>query len=259
MKTHSLDTVRKFFDRCALDPEIRKDQMVLSGYGRPSPNCRPWWTPEVEARLFADIQTKLFAGANPQSLSVLEIGCAGGNILQQLAGRTRNLVGVDLSLPMLRIAQGLNLPKVAYLQANGLSLPFRDSTFDRVLAYFVVINFPDDEHVLALVREAARVLSPGGRIFVGNIPDRRKQSELREFLAARTANEVRRTPLPRRCWNRVRRFFAPSFPPIQYFACSPELFADFAASHGLQIEIQAIDVPGFIYAPYRFDVQLSKP
>lgn len=90
--------------------------------------------------------------------SCLEIGCGTG----VHAGRVRDLgwtpVGVDLSAGMLRHARG-RLP-VAHGDAERL--PVRDGSVPAVLAMMVHTDMPGYPAVL---REAARVLRPGG-VFV---------------------------------------------------------------------------------------------
>lgn len=71
-------------------------------------------------------------------------------------------VGVDLDAAMLQVAQR-SAPSVHWLQASALQLPLRGAAFDVVLC-LQGLQFMDDKD-LAL-REAHRVLRPGGRLVV---------------------------------------------------------------------------------------------
>ena len=99
---------------------------------------------------------------------LLEVGVGTGLIALPLHRRGRQVVGVDLSRPMLERyrakAAGLALPPPPVLQADAARLPFRDDCFDAVLEVHVLHLVPAWERVLAEVR---RVLSPGGVLLRG--------------------------------------------------------------------------------------------
>ncbi|MFI9772249.1 class I SAM-dependent methyltransferase [Streptomyces sp. NPDC052415] len=85
----------------------------------------------------------------------LEIGCGTGVHASQVRELGWNPVGVDLSRPMLRHARN-RLPVV---QADAAQLPIRDGCVPAVIAMMV---HTDMQHYPAVLREAARVLAPGG-------------------------------------------------------------------------------------------------
>jgi SAM-dependent methyltransferase len=92
---------------------------------------------------------------------VLEVGIGTGLVAAALAATGRTVMGVDLSLPMLRHAHTRLGAVVA--QADGFSLPVRAGAVDAVVMVWVVHLVPDAG---AFLGEAARVLRPGGRIVV---------------------------------------------------------------------------------------------
>ena len=116
--------------------------------------------PEV-SELVAD---RIEEAAGPAA-RLLEIGVGTGRVALPLHARGREIVGVDLSLPMLEryrakaAAAGLPPPKV--LRADAGRLPFRDACVDVVLEVHVLHLVPDWERALDEVR---RVLSPGGML-----------------------------------------------------------------------------------------------
>lgn len=100
---------------------------------------------------------------------ILEVGVGTGLSLPDYA-RANRLVGVDISLPMLRkahervAAQRLtHVEALAVMDAGGLALP--DASFDVVVAQYVITAVPHPE---ATLDEFARVLKPGGEIVLVN-------------------------------------------------------------------------------------------
>lgn len=85
------------------------------------------------------------------------------------------IVATDISQPMLdHAAKGLDAPRVTWRQANALSLPFADASFDAVVCQFGAMFFPDKPAGFA---EAHRVLSPGGR-FLFSVWDRIEENDI---------------------------------------------------------------------------------
>ncbi len=109
------------------------------------------------------------AGAAPAG-PVLDVASGTGDLTIALARRTppRPVVGVDFSLPMMRIAaakSGRRRPgrKTRFVVGDGLRLPFGDETFAAVTVGWGLRNFVDVDAGLA---ELSRVLGPGGRLIV---------------------------------------------------------------------------------------------
>jgi SAM-dependent methyltransferase len=88
----------------------------------------------------------------------LEIGCGTGVHAARVRALGRRPVGVDLSAGMLRYARG-RLPAG---RADAVRLPVRDGSVDAAIAVMVHTDMPG---YAAVLREAARVLRPGG-VFV---------------------------------------------------------------------------------------------
>lgn len=100
---------------------------------------------------------------------ILEVGVGTGISLTQYA-RTRRVVGVDLSEPMLRKAQervaAAELGHVeGLLVMDAQRLGFGDDAFDAVVAQYVITVVPDAE---ATLDEFLRVVRPGGEIILVN-------------------------------------------------------------------------------------------
>jgi ubiquinone/menaquinone biosynthesis C-methylase UbiE len=101
---------------------------------------------------------QMLANAHPACLSghVLDNGCGIG-ILAAYLDEARWIIGLDLSLNMLRTAHGSSMHCV---QGDSATLPFPDDSFDLILARSVLHHLPDPE---SGVREMHRVLRPGGQ------------------------------------------------------------------------------------------------
>jgi 2-polyprenyl-6-hydroxyphenyl methylase/3-demethylubiquinone-9 3-methyltransferase len=111
--------------------------------------------------------TRVHGAGALQQQEVLEIGCGGGLICEQLARRKATMVGIDLSEGALAVArahaQQSNLGHVIhYEQSSAEELPYADGSFSVIICFDVLEHVHD---LNATIAEIARVLAPGG-IFV---------------------------------------------------------------------------------------------
>ncbi len=93
--------------------------------------------------------------------SLLDIGTGPGNFPTRLraSGHLGRLVGLDFSGGMLEVAKN-KTDSVEWIQGNAMELPFADPSFDVVTARHMLYHVPDMNKA---IREAKRVLKPGGR------------------------------------------------------------------------------------------------
>ena len=95
----------------------------------------------------------------------LDLGCGGGHYFDAIAASGRTPVGLDYSADQLRIA--LNRCR-RIVRGDAAVLPFADGTFPTVATLWISTDVDDFGAVL---REAARVLEPGGLlVFYGVHP-----------------------------------------------------------------------------------------
>jgi ArsR family transcriptional regulator len=98
---------------------------------------------------------------------LLDLGTGTGKMLQLLAPRASRAVGLDASHAMLAVARAnlekAGLTKVELRQADIYAPPFARGTFDLVVVHQVLHYLEDPARAL---REAARLLCPGGRLLV---------------------------------------------------------------------------------------------
>ena len=135
-------------------PARRHDAEVAARFDAAEARFKPGLAVH-DVRLAAVIRA---LGPDLRGLRVLDLGCGKGRFARHLAGLGSDVVGVDLSPAMLGAAVGLDRAK-----ASARRLPFADGTFDAVVAVEVLEHVGDVRPVL---REARRVLRPGGRLAV---------------------------------------------------------------------------------------------
>ena len=119
--------------------------------------------PEVEEQAADRVEA---AVGRPGPL--LEVGVGTGRVSLPLHRRGREVIGIDLSRPMLdryrAKAAAAGLPPPPLLQADATRLPVRDARFAAVVEVHVLHLVPDWEVALA---EARRVLVGGGSVLIG--------------------------------------------------------------------------------------------
>jgi SAM-dependent methyltransferase len=123
---------------------------------------RQWWYRGMRGLSLALLEAPLRALRPDRTpLRLLDAGCGTGRNLEDLA-RFGRAAGVDLSPDAIRFCRRRG---AAAVRAGLLHLPFPDATFDCVTSFDVVYHawVTDDR---AAVREMARVLRPGGLLFV---------------------------------------------------------------------------------------------
>lgn len=102
----------------------------------------------------------------------LDLGCGGGWVLDEFGELANMSVGCDIAVEMLKNASN----RFPLINGDACFMPFKDESFDRILCYFVFINFTDLFLVEEAVTQLVRVLKPGGKALIGQLPDQEKSS-----------------------------------------------------------------------------------
>jgi len=117
-----------------------------------------------------DLAALAALAAGQETARVLDLGCGGGHVAYAVAPQVAEVVACDLSAEMLAVvaatARERGLANLRTAQGPAERLPFADASFDVVLTRFSAHHWRDFD---AGLREAARVLRPGGTIGVVDV------------------------------------------------------------------------------------------
>lgn len=102
---------------------------------------------------------------------VLDAGCGGGGMPLSFAEESDHVHAIDLVDRFrdagTRLAAEKGITNLSFLQADGCALPFEAGAFDVVLSHAVIEHVHDAPRYM---RECARVLKPGGWMYLSTSP-----------------------------------------------------------------------------------------
>ena len=157
-----------------------------------------WWDLESEFRPLHRINPLRLDWINGlaslQGKRVLDVGCGGGILADSMARRGASVLGIDLSVKALKVAQ-LHALEVAtqgveYREVSAESLAAEQpDSFDVVTCMEMLEHVPDPASV---VRACAALVKPGGWVFFSTI-----NRNAKAFLLAIVAAEYVLNMLPR--------------------------------------------------------------
>lgn len=219
----------------APDPSARADdnfsRAELEKFGA---LANRWWDPEgPQKALHALNPTRLAYVAQRAALDgaqVLDVGCGGGLLSEALAGAGAKVVAIDLAPELIKVAKlhrletGVEVDyRLQSVESLAEEMPER---FDAIACMEMLEHVPDPA---AIVAACARLLKPGGRLFLSTL-----NRTPAAFAVAIVGAEYVARLLPKGT-HQYRDFIKPS-----------ELGRWLRAS-GLQLE----DVSGLLYEPWR--------
>ncbi len=147
-----------------------------------------WWSTDFSLNLLRTLYNPFRVGyakkiieqnlnLEPEKISILEVGCGGGILTEEIAKMGFNTTGIDPSVSSLneaiQHARHTNL-EIKYEVASGENLPFRSGSFDVVLCCDVLEHVQD---LPAVVSEISRVMKSGG-IFIYDTFNRTYMSKI---------------------------------------------------------------------------------
>lgn len=143
----------------------KEDAHFFVAFGRRDQDPEEFFATAAEVVKGLEWELRRLPGENPRARRALEIGCGPGRLLRPMSKHFGEIHGVDVSDEMIARASA-NLRGIPHAHAHHTSgadlAPFADDSFDFVYSYAVFQHIPSRNVVMQYLREAARVLKPGG-------------------------------------------------------------------------------------------------
>lgn len=125
---------------------------------------------DAERLISVDVMRKL---AISPSDRLLEIGCGPGSIVIPLSFMVKEAVGIDHPDVCNCLHERISDKQVQAIPGNFLDIEFDVATsFDKVLVYGVLSTLASEEEAFSFIDKALSLVAPGGRLLVGDIPNR---------------------------------------------------------------------------------------
>jgi len=141
----SIDKTNKYIENL---PVISKDYTPLR-------QRAVYWDSVIEKRHVKLLHPYL------DNAALLDTGCGTGNLLKMVGSFVSLGIGIDASIPSLRMAIEKNqeTQKFRFFYGNVLKMPFKDNSFEIIVSSEVIEHVSDPRNY---VKELFRILKPGG-------------------------------------------------------------------------------------------------
>ncbi|MGI5351569.1 class I SAM-dependent methyltransferase [Streptomyces sp. CA-250714] len=146
------------------------------------PDVHGFWEADGATKTFThSLDPDLLATHVPRTAHILDYGCGYGRLTAELGELGyAHVVGVDPSYAM--IERGLREhPRLALRHQVELPLPDWDGSYDAALLFAVLTCVPDDAAQGATLAELARLLRPGGVLYVSEVPLQRDERNVARY------------------------------------------------------------------------------
>ncbi|RKN11995.1 class I SAM-dependent methyltransferase [Streptomyces radicis] len=130
-----------------------------------------YWETTGAAKTFTHpLDRDLLAAHVPRGARVLDFGCGYGRLTAELVALGHpDAHGVDTSAALVRRGRAEH-PGLSLEHCPALPLPHADGAFGAALLFAVLTCVPDDAAQRAVVAELARLVRPGGVLYLSDVP-----------------------------------------------------------------------------------------
>ena len=98
--------------------------------------------------------------------AVLELGCGNGRLCREMAETGAEITGIDLSLPMLRLARAQPRPNISYLGMDMTALAFRRQFDTVIIAYHTLNLLGTKKSIQKCLEQIKTILKHDGRLLL---------------------------------------------------------------------------------------------
>ena len=107
---------------------------------------------------------------------LLDLCCGNGMLSKELSPYVKELMGIDFSEPQIEIArQQFIAPNILFLRGDATQLSLvTEKPFDKINLYFSFQYFDTYKLGELVVKEMAERLNAGGKILIGDVPDKER-------------------------------------------------------------------------------------
>jgi cyclopropane fatty-acyl-phospholipid synthase-like methyltransferase len=147
----------------------QNNYLALLGRGRKTSST-------LKKRIFRDIRSKIDLKKNDK---ILDIGCADCEITKYYKKYTPHIDAIDHKEIVKKCKKKynfINFYEGSFLRANN----FYNNKYDKIVAYSVVSCLSNISEFHQFVKKAIRLLNPGGRLLIGDIPNVSKKNRFKK-------------------------------------------------------------------------------
>ncbi len=135
-------------------------------------------------------QTESFLKDYNSEQSILELGCGAGRLFFHYRNRNYNIKGIEYSSIAVENIQKLLASSEDVVQGNVLSLPYKDESFDYILALGLFHNLESIEDIEEAFYETSRVMKKNGKLLFSVRYDSLENNIIENIIRKRNKDKV---------------------------------------------------------------------
>ena len=145
---------------------MKRIEQVRNCYNQTAEEYADAFTKELEGKPLDRMLLKRFAEDNAKKGRMGDLGCGPGHTTAFLyQNGARDIIGIDLSSEMVRVAQQQNDPVIQFSEGNMLQLDYPDQSFGSMVAMYAIVHFVNEE-IQQVAQEMFRLIAPKGQVLL---------------------------------------------------------------------------------------------